>query len=228
MNDLKIKIGDIISRASEVVFIPVPETGITPEVFAKIRSANEKKVEQLIIHQIPPQTFRQPQEAFEVPDEIQDLHELKMLCITGNVSSLPSCIGTMSRLSSLIVRYSRFLKSLPSSIGNLSNLTSLDLYGCSKLVSLPESIGNLSNLISLDLSRCSNLKCFPSSMQNLPHLSNVNLANCRFESIPSGIEYLKEVTELDLSGCRLLASLPESIGHLVLYHYRQILGISLN
>ena len=52
MKDLKITIGDIISRASEVVFISVPLNGITPEVFSKISSAKEKKIEQLIIRQM--------------------------------------------------------------------------------------------------------------------------------------------------------------------------------
>ena len=238
MKDLKIKIGGIISRASEVVFITVPLYRITPEVFSMIKSANKKRIEQLIIRQMPPAQFgERPQERFEVPDEIKDFTELKMLCITGNISSVPSWIGNMSRLCSLTVSYSS-LVSLPSSIGNLANLTSLDLRGCEnlqslpesignlshitslnlswckKLVSLPESMANLSQLTSLDLSRCSNLKCFPSSMQNLTHLTNVKLTNCSFESIPSGIEYLKEVTELDLSGCWNLVSLPSSIWNL--------------
>ena len=54
MKDLKITIGDIISRASEVVFIKVPQSRITPELFSKITTANKKKIEQIIIRQIPP------------------------------------------------------------------------------------------------------------------------------------------------------------------------------
>ena len=43
MKDLKIKSGDIISRAPEVVFIKVTPTGITQEAFSMIRSANKKR-----------------------------------------------------------------------------------------------------------------------------------------------------------------------------------------
>ena len=58
MKDLKIKIGEIsTSPPSAIVFIPVPLTGITPEVFSKIRSAKEKKIEQLVIPQMAPQSF---------------------------------------------------------------------------------------------------------------------------------------------------------------------------
>ena len=135
MKDLKIKIGAIISSASEVVFIKVPETGITSDVFSKIRSANAKKIEQLIIRQMP----RGNDDPFEVPDEIKDFTELTIFTITGNVSSLPSWIGNMRALRSLTVSYSRLLKSLPESIGNISTLTSLDLSRCSKLNYFPES-----------------------------------------------------------------------------------------
>ena len=242
MKDMNIRIGESISRASEVVFITVPSIGIITEVFSAIRTAKEKKIEQLIIHQMTPIFSYDRQEGFELPDEIKELHELKLLSITGNVSSLPSWIGNMSTLRSLAVINSR-LRYLPSGIGNLSNLTSLNLSECSNLVSLPESIGNLSklttlnvtchepyvamplrelpksvgnlsNLTSLDLTRCSNLNCFPSSMQNLPHLTNVKLTECYFMSLPSGIEYLKEVTELDLRGSYKLISLPDSIMNL--------------
>ena len=54
MKDLKIKIGPITSRASDILFITVPSTGIRPEVFSKISSANTKKLEQLTITQILP------------------------------------------------------------------------------------------------------------------------------------------------------------------------------
>ena len=165
MKYLKIKSGDIISRASAVVFIKVPETGITPEVFSTIRSASQKKIEQLLIRQKP----YPRREAFALPDEIIDFTELKMLCITGNLSSLPMWIANMRTLRSMTLN-------------------------CSDLKALPSSIGNLSNLTSLDLSVCDNLKSFPSSMQNLPHLTTVKLSWCSFESIPSGIEYLREVT----------------------------------
>ena len=95
MKDMKIKIGDIISRASQVVFITVPPNGIAPEVLSKIRSANTKKIEQLIIRQMRLRDLQHLQEEFEVPDEIKDLPDLKMLYITGNVSQLPLWIETI-------------------------------------------------------------------------------------------------------------------------------------
>ena len=123
MKYLKIKNGDIISKASQIVFITVPLNGITP--FSKILSVNKKKIEQLIIRQVSPPDEEEP-EAFEVSDEIKVLHELKLFSMTGNLSSLPSSIGNMSTLCSLIVNCSS-LESLSTSIGDLCNLTSLNL-----------------------------------------------------------------------------------------------------
>ena len=212
MKDLKIKIGDIISKASEVIFIKVPENGITQAVFSTIRSTNAKKIEQLFIRQTPSTSS---QERFEIPDEITDLHELKMLSITGNVSSLLSWIGNMNTLLSLTVSYS-MLVSLPENIGNLSNLTSLNLAVCYKLVSLPETIWNLSNLTSLNLSECSTFESLPSSIGNLSNLTSFNLSGCSRFVLPESIGNLSNLTSLILSGCENLQSLPE-----------RVLGISL-
>ena len=77
MKDLKIKIGDFISRPSEVIFIKVPENAITQSVFSIIRSANAKKVNQLIIRQLFFKSSYEPQEEFEVPDGLKDLNEQK-------------------------------------------------------------------------------------------------------------------------------------------------------
>ena len=167
MKDLKIQIGDIISSASGVVFITVPPTEITSKVFSKITAAKEKKIEQLIIRQMAALGEFEDQEGFEVPDEIQELNELKSLWITGNVSSLPSWIGNMNTLRSLTVTDSSLLMSLPSSIGNLSNLTSLNLSRCYSLESLPSSIGNLSHLTSFDLNGCTKLRSLPENIGNL-------------------------------------------------------------
>ena len=215
MKDLRIKIGGIISKASEVVFITVPLNGITQEVFSEISSAQEKEIEQLIIRQMPTNSLFDYQESFAVPDEIKDFHELQLLCITGNISSVPSWVGNMSRLGTLTVSYSSIFQSLPESIWNLSNLTSLNLSGCSKLVSLPSCIGNLSNLLSLNLSECYSLEMLPENIGNLSNLTSLNLNGYKnLRSLPESIENLSNLTSLDLSGCSNLVSLPSSIGNL--------------
>ena len=212
LKDLKIKNGDIISRASEVVFIEVPPWRITPKVFSKIRTAKEKKIKQLIIRQIPPTGFGERPQEFEVPDEIKDCHELKLLSITGNISSVASWIRNMSTLCSLTVNYSRILTSLPESIGNLSNLTSLDLSYCSNLVTLPSSIGNLSQLFLLNLSESLHLVSLPESIGNLSNLTSLKLSGCRnLKSLPSSIGNLSNITSLKLSGCDNLTAIPTSL-----------------
>ena len=176
MKDLKSKIG-------EVVFIPVPLTGITQEAFSKTMSVNKKKIEKLIIRLVSPPDEEEEPEAFDVPDEIKELTERKRFSITGNLSSLPLWIGNMNTLCSLILNCSS-LESLSSSIGDFCNLTSLNLGDCYLLVSLPSSIGNLSHPTSLDLSGCNNLTSIPTSLFLLNYPSQASRENCWNTSYP--------------------------------------------
>ena len=168
MKDLKIKVGDIISRVPEVVFITVPRNRITQEVFSKIRSAKEKKIEQLIIRQMPPSSYEQRQEEFEVPDEIQHLNELKLLSITGNVSSLPSWIHSSLTLSSISITPSdsTTLTQLNESLIVSASGCNINIHGCMfECVELKDGNGSAMNsrvaddctfvVVNTSLSNCS-------------------------------------------------------------------------
>ena len=51
MTLLKIKIGDLLTSASEVVIIRVPRTGIPSDIFSVLSEENSTKITQVIIHQ---------------------------------------------------------------------------------------------------------------------------------------------------------------------------------
>ena len=51
MPNLKIKIGEVISPASEVAVIPIPKKGISKDQFSVLADRNKGKISQLIIHQ---------------------------------------------------------------------------------------------------------------------------------------------------------------------------------
>ena len=51
MSNLTIKIGTVISPASEVVVIKIPRRGISRDIFRVVSSGNKRKISQLIIHQ---------------------------------------------------------------------------------------------------------------------------------------------------------------------------------
>lgn len=55
-----------------------------------------------------------------------------------NLTTLPDCIGNLSNLTYMTVRYNR-LSSLPDSIGSLPNLTHLNL-ACNEFTKMPDNI----------------------------------------------------------------------------------------
>ena len=217
MPNLKIKIGDVLSEASDVVFIALPGIGIIHSVFSAISSHN---TEQLFIHQISPQPqpliCRHPEpEGFELPNEMKELKKLKVLSLRGNLSSIPVWIENLNELRSVELGYCFKLTSLPESVGNLTQLTSLNLSYCTNLASLPESIGNLHNLIYLNLSYCCSVVSLPESIGDLRNLTSLNLSYCsNLRSLPNTIGKLTNLTSLGLLSTPYIESLPESIGNL--------------
>ena len=187
MSDLTIIIGDLISPASEVVFIPILSDGEAQNIISMLETHNSQKIEQLIIRQ-DNKAFEDSM-PFELPERIKELKELKLLSLRTNMDSVPSWIG------------------------DLPELSVLDLSGCANLVSLPETIGSLDKLTTLNLTECSYLRSFPSSARLL-QLSLLSLRNCSFPALPFGIEHLREVTSLDLTKCFNLRSLPVNIAEL--------------
>uniref|UniRef100_A0A5B6ZV52 non-specific serine/threonine protein kinase n=1 Tax=Davidia involucrata TaxID=16924 RepID=A0A5B6ZV52_DAVIN len=92
--------------------------------------------------------------AGQLPGDIQALSELQTLDLSynGNLTgSLPSSIGNLKKLSSLLLVGCGFSGVIPDSIGSLPQLVSLSLNSNKFTGQIPPSIGNLSNLYWLDL-----------------------------------------------------------------------------
>ena len=234
MPNLKIKIGHVISPASEVVVIKIPKRELVGDRdrFGVLSSGN--KISQLIIHQESKEGWcrKEIRDPFSLPDQLYSVNGLRTIWIRGHIFTIPSWIfkekgleilglygsfksvpemlGDLKELSTLDLSFCQNLVSVPSSIGNLTKLTLLNLRECSSLVSLPESIGNLTNLTSLDLNSCHKLESLPQSFGNLSKLISLNLSRCgHFGSLPSSIANLTELRSLGLS--EQLISLPLSL-----------------
>ncbi|KAG8368962.1 hypothetical protein BUALT_Bualt15G0100800 [Buddleja alternifolia] len=86
--------------------------------------------------------------------DIQGLSELRTLDLSynkGMTGPLPTSIGNVKKLSSLILVGCGFSGPIPPSIGLLPQLTYLSLNSNNFIGGIPPSIGNLSNLYWLDL-----------------------------------------------------------------------------
>lgn len=127
------------------------------------------------------------------------------------LDSIPYRIGALKRLELLDLSHGAF-ESLPSSLGQLTKLTSLIIQRNSNLTQLPESIGNLRKLDQLYLSE-NQLKNLPSSIGKLKKLHTLYLYNNQLEEIGAFIGELTKLEDLRLSHNQL-KTLPEEIKNL--------------
>ncbi|KAJ8429941.1 hypothetical protein Cgig2_017991 [Carnegiea gigantea] len=91
----------------------------------------------------------------ELTGDLASLSELEILDLSSNkglTGSLPSNIGQLSKLTTLILYNCDFSGSIPDSVGSLKQLVHLSLYSNRFIGPVPASIGDLKNLYWLDLS----------------------------------------------------------------------------
>jgi len=131
--------------------------------------------------------------------------------------TIPSQIGNLSRLGSLVVSGNSLLTgSIPTSIGNLNNLTDIFLFGNNLTGSIPNSISHLTNLRTLVIAdndfTNSNI---PNSISNLTNLVWLNLSNNNLNgNIPSFIGSLNNLTQLYLNNNNFSGSIPPALSNL--------------
>jgi hypothetical protein len=131
------------------------------------------------------------------------------------VGKIPSSLGNLSRLQTLICAGNRIKGSIPSSLGNLLMLQTLELDGNLLSDSIPSSLGNLSKLQTLWCSQNNIMGSIPSSLGNLSSLHTLGLDfNQLTGNIPSSLGNLSHLTQLSLSYNNLSGALPVSLGNL--------------
>eukprot|EP01018_Ginkgo_biloba_P021916 Gb_35242 [translate_table: standard] len=164
-----------------------------------------------------------------LPNEFWKLTNLQSLQIP--LTSLPSSIGNLMRLTVLELRSSRELNSLPKSLGRLNLLTRLTLRGLG-IEYLPQEIGQLINLQTLIVYDCpisqlrfANNTSTEALMKKptLCQLQILSLVRTKLSTISISGEYCPNIETLDLSeneylveisGCCELQQLP-SVAQLI-------------
>ena len=138
------------------------------------------------------------------------LTDLRYLGLTGGTGRIPTTLGNLSKLRSLIITTDRLLTGrIPAELGNLSNLESLSLSGCHRQDSycaqgqltgqLPAELGNLSNLGTLFLNDNQLTGQLPAELGNLSNLFRMYLhQNQLTGEIPAELGNLSNLYELQL------------------------------
>ncbi|XP_044461735.1 leucine-rich repeat receptor protein kinase HPCA1-like isoform X2 [Mangifera indica] len=137
-------------------------------------------------------------------------------------------ITTLSELQILDLSYNKDLTgSLPTTIGDLKNLTSLILVGCGLSGPIPDSIGHLSKLVYLSLNSNSFIGPIPRTIGNLAELYWLDLADNKLTgTIPvssgksPGLDMLVHTKHFHLGKNQLSGTIPEQLfsSNMVLIH----------
>ncbi|XP_074355498.1 TMV resistance protein N-like [Apium graveolens] len=145
-----------------------------------------------------------------LPDSICNLRALEVLNIGHCISlkALPEELGNLESLTRLEAR-SLTISEIPSSIGSLRKLVTLILSYNTKLETLPDTLCTLKSLEILDISKCEKLEMLPDQLYKLTSLRQINARYATLLKELPGISQLSNLKHLDLTGCVELLSLAE-------------------
>ncbi|CAI5995041.1 unnamed protein product, partial [Closterium sp. NIES-65] len=117
----------------------------------------------------------------------------------NKLGSLPSSIGALLQLTSLVLQSNQFSRELPTTLDSLVNLVNLDLSANLFTGTIP-SFGSLTALTSLILANNRLAGSLPDCFSNLPSLETIDLSSNQLSgSLPASIDNLEALTWFDVS-----------------------------
>jgi PKD repeat protein len=153
-----------------------------------------------------------------LPTELGNLTNLQTLLLNGNqlTGPIPSSLGNLTNLQALYLGATLLTGTIPSSLGNLTNLQVLYLGSPQLTGVIPSSLGNLTNLRGLYLLTSQITGPIPSSLGNLTNLQSLvlNFNTLLTGTIPSSLGNLTNLQTLLLNANQLTGVIPSSLGNL--------------
>ncbi|KAJ8631122.1 hypothetical protein MRB53_024445 [Persea americana] len=144
------------------------------------------------------------------------LETLEFRLNPGITGEIPSSLGSLTKLMSLVLIENSLTGELPSSLGNLGGLKQLVLAENRFSGQIPASLGGLRELLILDFSRNFLSGPFPSTFGGLFSLLKLDLSSNLLDGkLPMELGQLRNLTLLDLRNNRFSGGLPPSLQEMV-------------
>ncbi|KAM1402044.1 hypothetical protein ACFX2I_010838 [Malus domestica] len=139
---------------------------------------------------------------------------------SGLKGSIPSEIGTLSKLKHLDLSYNQITGYIPSSLWNLKNLVILQLSANRLTAPIPATIGRLTSLKSLSLEWNQINGSIPFELGDLNNLEHLDFsANSLTGSIPPSLSHLVKLKALNLSMNKISGVIPHELSQLTQLQY---------
>ncbi|WP_158594718.1 Ig-like domain-containing protein [Ulvibacterium marinum] len=130
--------------------------------------------------------------------------------------SIPTSIGNLSFIKTLLFFTNSLSGNIPNEIGGLTNLTTLSLYTNQLSGVIPSTLGNLTNLKTLYLYANNLTGSIPSEIWNLSSLTNFNVGTNNLSgTIPSEIGNLISLEEFRGNRNQFVGNIPSEFGNLL-------------
>jgi Leucine-rich repeat (LRR) protein len=147
-----------------------------------------------------------------IPESLGNLFKIVAVDLGGNqLTSIPSSIGNLSSLQTLVLYYNQISTSIPSSIGNNISLRQIWFNNNHITGPIPPSIGNLVNLQVLRLESNALSGSLPLSFASLAELGDLNLSNNSLSGALPDLSSCSKLTALNLMNNLLSGTIPSSI-----------------
>ena len=146
-----------------------------------------------------------------IPSSLGNLSALRSLILEKNflTGSIPRSLGNLSHLSDLWLKYNKLTGSIPPELGNLTNLRNFTAINNQLTGSIPATLGKLANLQELWLGNNQLSGEIPVSFGNLSNLRELWLRNNRLTGrIPEELSQLSNLQRLELGNNLFSDELP--------------------
>ena len=152
-----------------------------------------------------------------IPSQLGNLSALQSVLLHFNqlTGGIPAEMGNLTSLEELSLRDNQLSGSIPDELGRLSELRRLTLEANQLTGDIPAELGNLTNLKRLLLDHNQLSGSIPLELGDLANLEYLNIEDNRLTGeIPSELGALANLTNLDLDGNQLSGTIPAELGNL--------------
>ena len=160
----------------------------------------------------------------EIPPELADLTNLKVLALGGNelTGKIPAGLGSLANLEELYLWGNELTGTIPAELGSLANLVQLQLSENQLTGEIPSQLARLTKISQISLYENQLTGEIPPELGSLTKLTILSLGDNELTGrIPTELGSLANLVQLQLSENQLTGEIPSQLARLTNCNFRR-------